>query len=75
MVLAQAVSFGIIKIDDKTGNGIYTVTTSPRSEQSQKDLSDRHYGGISYEYQRSGAIDTVTVKGTIDADTLGSVLA
>ena len=74
MVLAQAVSNGIIKIDDKTGNGIYTVTTSPRSEQSQKDLSNRHYGGIAYSYQRSGAIDTVTVNGTINTDTLSSVL-
>ena len=74
MVLAQAVNNGIIKIDDKTGNGIYSVTASPRSEQSQKDLSDRHYGGISYQYERSGAIDTVTVNGTINADTLSSVL-
>lgn len=52
-----------------TGRGDYEVTATPRSAQSQKDLSARHYGGLSFRYHRSGAIHTVTVHGTVQSDT------
>lgn len=69
-VLEQAYQQGIILKNDETGKGEYSVTTTPRSAQSQKDLSARHYGGLSFTYHRSGAIHTVTVQGTVQSDTM-----
>lgn len=69
-VLEQAFQQGIILKNDETGKGEYSVTTTPRSAQSQKDLSDRHYGGLSFSYHRSGAIHDVTVQGTVQSDTM-----
>lgn len=66
-VLSTAWEQGII-LTTESGKGDYSVTASPRSEQSQKDLSDRHYGGLSFVYHRSGAIHSVTVNGTVQSD-------
>lgn len=73
-VLAKAFSQGIIQQDDVTQKGIYSVTATPRSAQSQRDLSDRHYGGISFTYKRAGAIEDITVNGIIQSDTIQQVL-
>ena len=69
-VMEQAYAQGIILTDETTGKGDYTVATSPRSEQSQQDLSDRHYGGLSFTYHVSGAIHTITVHGEVQSDTI-----
>lgn len=69
-VMEQAYAQGIILTDETTGKGDYTVTTSQRSEQSQQDLSDRHYGGLSFTYHVSGAIHTITVHGEVQSDTI-----
>lgn len=74
-VLAQAYTMGIIQEDDATNKGIYSVETSPRSAQSQLDLSNRHYGGINFNYARAGAIEDVTVNGVIKSDTISQVLS
>lgn len=55
-----------------TGRGDFSVTATPRSAQSQKDLSARHYGGLTFTYHRSGAIHTVTVHGTVQSDTFSN---
>lgn len=78
-VLQQAYEQGIIleqEVYDEntgetqsTGKGDFTVTATPRSAQSQMDLSKRHYGGLSFRYHRSGAIHTVTVNGIVQSDT------
>lgn len=52
-----------------TGKGDFSVSVTPRSAQSAQDLSSRHYGGLSFIYHRSGAIHTVTVRGTVQSDT------
>lgn len=69
-VMEQAYAQGIILTDETTGKGDYTVTTSPRSEQSQDDLSSRHYGGLSFTYHAAGAIHTITVHGVVNSDTI-----
>lgn len=69
-VMEQAYAQGIILTDETTGKGDYTVTTSQRSEQSQQDLSDRHYGGLSFTYHVSGAIHSITVHGEVQSDTI-----
>ena len=69
-VLNEAYQKGIIATDDTTGRAMFSVTTTPRSEQSREDLSARHYGGVSFEYHASSAIHTVTVNGTVDSDTI-----
>lgn len=78
-VLQQAYEQGIVLEQEvydsntgetqSTGKGDYSVTATPRSAQSQKDLSARHYGGLSFRYHRSGAIHTVLVHGTVQSDT------
>lgn len=73
-VLAKAFSQGIIQQDDVTQKGIYSVTATPRSAQSQTDLSNRHYGGLQFTYKRAGAIEDVTVVGVIQSDTIQQVL-
>lgn len=69
-VMEQAYAQGIILTDELTGKGDYTVTTTPRSEQSQDDLSARHYGGLSFTYHASGAIHTINVHGVVNSDTI-----
>ena len=69
-VLNEAYQKRIIATDDTTGHAMFSVTTTPRSEQSRKDLSARHYGGVSFEYHASSAIHTITVNGTVDSDTI-----
>lgn len=69
-VLEKAYVQGIIQEDDKTQKGIYTVEASSRDEQSQEDLSKRHYGGLKFSYKRAGAIEDITVNGTIQTDTI-----
>ena len=71
-VLEQAHDQGIILTNDTNGKGDYTVTTTPRSAQSQKDLSQRHYGGLSFTYHAAGAIHTITVHGTVNSDTIAN---
>lgn len=69
-VLQQAYEQGIILTNDATGKADYTVTTTSRDEQSQTDLSARHYGGLSFAYHVSGAIHTITVNGQVQSDTI-----
>lgn len=74
-VLAEAFTMGIIKEDDTTNKGIYSVSASPRSAQSQLDLSNRHYGGIEFNYARAGAIEDITVDGVVQSDTISQILS
>lgn len=69
-VLEQAYQQGIIQTDESTGKGDYTVTATPRSEQSASDISARHYGGLSFTYHAAGAIHSITVYGEVDSDTI-----
>lgn len=69
-VLEQAYEQGIILTDEVSSKGDYSITASPRSAQSAADLSNRHYGGLSFKYHMSGAIHTITVYGTVDSDTI-----
>ena len=69
-VLNEAHDKEIIMTDEHSGSGMFTVTTTPRSQQSREDLSARHYGGVSFEYHASSAIHTITVNGTVDSDTI-----
>ncbi|MHA3065650.1 DUF3383 family protein [Lacticaseibacillus saniviri] len=64
-VMLQATANGVILINDKTGAGEYTVTAKPRAETSAEDIAQRHYSGLSFTYRRSGAIHSVTVRGTV----------
>lgn len=69
-VMNKAYEMGIIMTDDATGRAMFTVTTTPREQQSQKHLSERFYDGASFEYHASSAIHTITVNGTVDSDTV-----
>ena len=69
-VLEEAYEQGIILTDPITGKADYSVDTTSRDEQSQQDISDRHYGGLSFTYHVSGAIHTVTVNGQVQSDTI-----
>lgn len=69
-VLEQAWEQGIVLTNELNGKGDYTVTATPRSAQSRDDLSKRHYGGLSFTYHASGAIHTITVRGTVNSDTI-----
>ena len=69
-VLEQAYQQRIIQQNEATGKGDYSVSASPRSTQSQVDLSNRHYGGLGFTYHAAGAIDTLTVNGEVDSDTI-----
>ena len=69
-VLNRAYDKGIIMTDDTTGRGMFSVNTTPRSQQSRDDLSNRHYAGASFEYHASSAIHTITVNGVVDSDTI-----
>lgn len=74
-VLAEAFTMGIVKEDDTTNKGIYSVSATPRSAQSQLDLSNRHYGGLDFTYARAGAIEDITVDGVIQSDTISQILS
>lgn len=67
-VLNTAYEKGIIQQDDN-GKADFTISATGRNEQSAKDLSNRHYGGLSFTYHASGAIHSITVRGTINSDT------
>lgn len=69
-VLNEAYDKGIIMTDDTTGRPMFSVTTTPRSQQSRQRLSDRFYDGASFEYHASSAIHTITVNGVVDSDTI-----
>lgn len=68
-VLNQAHEMGIIQSDDN-GKADFTITATPRGQQSAEDLSNRHYGGIRFTYHAAGAIHSLTVQGSIDSDTI-----
>ena len=68
-VLNKAYEQGIIQAD-ANGKADFSINASPREQQSAQDLSNRHYGGLSFTYHASGAIHTLTVHGTIDSDTI-----
>ncbi|RVU70163.1 DUF3383 family protein [Lactobacillus xujianguonis] len=69
-VLEEAHERGIIRTNETNGKADYTITATPRSEQSMQDLSDRHYSGLSFRYHVQGAIHTITVNGIVDSDTI-----
>lgn len=69
-VLQEAYERGIIRTDGTTGKADYSVTATPRDQQSLQDLSDRHYGGLSFTYHVQGAIHTITVNGVVNSDTI-----
>lgn len=73
-VLEQAYQQEIIQQSEATGKGDYKVTASPRSAQSQVDLSNRRYGGLSFTYHAAGAIHTITVNGAVDSDTIAKAV-
>ena len=68
-VLNKAYEQGIIQAD-VNGKADFSISATPREQQSAQDLSNRHYGGLSFTYHASGAIHTLTVHGTIDSDTI-----
>lgn len=68
-VLTDAFEKGIIQTD-KNGKADFSVNASSREEQSAEDLSNRHYGGLSFTYHASGAVHTITVHGLINSDTI-----
>lgn len=68
-VLNRAFEQGIIQAD-ANGKADFSISASPREQQSAQDLSNRHYGGLSFTYHASNAIHTLTIYGTIDSDTI-----
>ena len=68
-VLNRAYEQGIIQ-SDANGKAEFTVSATPREQQSAQDLSNRHYGGLSFTYHAAGAIHSLKVHGTINSDTI-----
>ena len=68
-VLNRAFEQGIIQAD-ANGKADFSISATPREQQSAQDLSNRHYGGLSFTYHASNAIHTLTIYGTIDSDTI-----
>ena len=68
-VLNKAYEQGIIQAD-ANGKADFTISAAPREQQSAQNLSNRHYGGLSFAYHASGAIHTLTVHGTVNSDTI-----
>ena len=68
-VLNQASERGII-LNDENGKPDFTITASGRDQQSAQDLSNRHYGGLNFTYHASSAIDSITVHGVVNSDTI-----
>ena len=69
-VMNEAYNRQIIMTNPDTGRGMFSITATPRSAQSRDDLSNRHYGGVSFEYHASSAIHTIVVNGSVDSDTI-----
>ena len=65
LTLERAYQNKIIATDEKTAQGAYRVTTTPRSKQSSSDIASRRYVGASFEYEQAGAIHSITVSGQI----------
>lgn len=68
--LTTAWEQGIILTNEATKQGDFSVSATDRSAQSVEDLSKRHYGGISFQYHRSGAIHSSTINGLVVSDTI-----
>ncbi len=68
-VLNAASERGII-LNDENGKPDFTITASGRDQQSVQDLSNRHYGGLNFTYHASSAIDSITVHGVVNSDTI-----
>lgn len=68
-VLNEASERGII-LNDENGKPDFTITASGRNQQSAQDLSNRHYGGLNFTYHASSAIDSITVHGVVNSDTI-----
>lgn len=68
-VLNKASERGII-LNDENGKPDFTITASGRDQQSAQDLSNRHYGGLNFTYHASSAIDSITVHGVVNSDTI-----
>ena len=68
-VLNAASERGII-LNDENGKPEFKITTSGRDQQSAQDLSNRHYGGLNFTYHASSAIDSITVHGVVNSDTI-----
>lgn len=68
-VLIKAFEKGII-LADANGKADYTVGATPRDQQSAQDLSNRHYGGLTFTYHASGAIHSLTIHGSVNSDTI-----
>lgn len=64
-VLLQATANGIVLLNPDTNAGEYTVTAASRANTSDEDIATRQYNGLSFTYQRSGAIHSITVHGTV----------
>ncbi len=68
-VLNRASERGII-LNDNNGKPEFTITASGRDQQPAQDLANRHYGGLSFTYHASSAIDSITVHGVVNSDTI-----
>ena len=64
-VLMTATTNGIVLVNPDTAAGEFTVTTTSRAETPLADIIARAYNGLSFTYERSGAIHSVTVHGTV----------
>jgi len=64
-VLDEAHVNGIVDTDDESGLANYEIVALQRDGLNPDDISNRHYEGLSFTYQRSGAIHTVSVTGNI----------
>lgn len=69
-ILQEAHEREIIATDDETGRGVYKVNAAPKSSQTKQDISKRHYEGLSFTFETSSAVHSVTVHGTVDSDTI-----
>lgn len=64
-VLREAANNGIIATNDE-GSYMYTVNYQPRSETSATDRAARNYVLGAFSFTLAGAVDTVTINGTIE---------
>lgn len=63
-VLSEAWSHGII-LTGTDGNGVYDTKFKTRDQMSQPEIKSRDYNGGSFNYERSGAIHSVTINGEV----------
>jgi len=66
-VLSEAWSNGII-LTGTDGNGVYETKFKTRDQMSQSEINSRDYNGGSFNYERSGAIHSVTINGEVLSD-------